>query len=350
VSSGAGKKIVICSDGTWNPVEKLADGSFISTNVSKLAGALARIDAQGRPQVLGYFEGVGTHPEEKVGGGAFGAGLSANLSRAYAFLVDTYEPGDTIHLFGFSRGAYTVRSLAGMIANSGILRRDAKATVDDAFALYRDRSTMTSTDSIKARVFRQMHAQEAEIEFVGVWDTVGALGIPLMRYGLAQWLGYSWKFHSVTLGSHIRHACHALAIHEKRSQFVPTLWSKETARTNQTLEQVWFSGAHADVGGGYKETGLSDITLDWMIQQASLPNKGGLVFRPGWQADYGCSPDPEAQLHSEFKGFFKMLGGTERKFRDPVDPTFETCESLHPTVLDRRKLAQASDFWPDSFK
>src|SRR2546423_6815848 len=241
-----GRKLVVCADGTWNQVEKADADTLVSTNVSKLASALERKDAQGNPQILCYLEGVGTHPEERLGGGAFGAGLSANIIRAYDILVRSFEPGDSLHFFGFSRGAYTVRSLAGLLGNSGLLRRSASASVEDAFALYRDRLKKSTPGSVRARVFRQMHSNEVEIEFIGVWDTVGTLGVPFFGYRIWQWLGYAWEIRDIELGPHVRNAYQALAIHEQRSKFRPALWQKETG-SNQNLKQDSFCRAHTDM-------------------------------------------------------------------------------------------------------
>jgi uncharacterized protein (DUF2235 family) len=352
------RKLVVCADGTWNQVEKADAGTFVSTNVSKLASALARTDAEGNPQILCYLEGVGTHPEERIGGGAFGSGLSINLLRAYRFLVETYEAGDSLHFFGFSRGAFTVRSLAGMLANSGLLRRDARATIDDAFALYRDRSPQTSSSSVRARVFRQMHSNEVKVEFLGVWDTVGTLGVPLLTHRIWQWLGYAWKFHDVELSDQVLHACQALAIHERRSKFVPNVWKKPKSQSGQTLEQVWFCGAHADIGGGYCDTALSDLALDWMVERASAHDRGALAFRPNWKTDCGWRGRAEGTLHDEFKGFFARLDriagkprGALREYQElENDPKFETRESLHPSVRRRYGASVKTAFWPPSFE
>lgn len=131
-------------------------------------------------------------------------------------------------------------------------------------ALYRDRTPETDPDSVRARVFRNAHAREVAIECVGVWDTVGSLGTPLLSPGLARALGWDWHFHNANLSGIVRHAFHAMAIHEQRSKFPVTLWEQmpEHRKAGQILEQVWFCGAHGDVGGGYPETGLSDLALD----------------------------------------------------------------------------------------
>jgi uncharacterized protein (DUF2235 family) len=352
----AGRKLVVCADGTWNRVEKEDADTFVSTNVSKLASALERIDADGNPQILCYLEGVGTHPEERLGGGAFGVGLSANVIRAYDFLVQTYEAGDTLHFFGFSRGAYTVRSLAGLLGNSGLLRRGASASVEDAFALYRERSEKSTQDSVRARVFRQMHAHEVDIEFIGVWDTVGTLGVPFWGYKIWKWLGYAWEFHDMKLGPHIRNAYQALAIHEQRSKFRPALWQKPRDRPNQNLKQLWFCGGHADVGGGYREKGLSDLALKWIIESAQSPEGGGLAFRKEWQSECNWNGDIKAPRHSEFKGAFALLdrlsgrpSGWQRAYASFTDG-LETGEDLHPSVEVRYATQLPGDFWPSTFE
>jgi uncharacterized protein (DUF2235 family) len=350
-----GRKLVVCADGTWNEVEKVDADAFVSTNVSKLARALERKDAQGNSQILCYLEGVGTHPEERLGGGAFGAGLSANIIRAYDFLVRIYEPGDSLHFFGFSRGAYTVRGLAGLLLNSGLLRRGASASVEDAFALYRDRSDKSTPKSVRASVFRLMHSHEVEIEFIGVWDTVGTLGVPFFGYKIWQWLGYAWEFHDMQLGAHVRNAYQALAIHEQRSKFRPALWQKE-AGSKQNLKQVWFCGGHADIGGGYREKGLSDLSLKWMIDSAQSPAQGGLAFRKNWQSECDWNGDINATRHSEFKGLFAFMDrwsgrpcGWLREYGKPMSG-WETDEDLDPSVEERYASKLPGDFWPKTFE
>jgi uncharacterized protein (DUF2235 family) len=268
------KHVVVCCDGTWNTPDELRDGVAEPTNVAKLA--LAVITGEGSGQVVFYEPGVGTTPDDRVLGGAFGYGLSANIRNAYRFLARTYEPGDDLYLFGFSRGAYTARSLAGLIRNCGILRPEHVDQVDEAFAFYRDRTSHTHPSSIASQLFRRMYAQDSdEIHFIGVWDTVGALGIPDRLPGwdrLAEvFTGWErlWGFHDTRLSSHVRHACHALAIDEQRTAFRPTLWTQDPAAVGQTLEQVWFAGVHSEVGGGsHGGAALSDIALTWMAQRA----------------------------------------------------------------------------------
>jgi uncharacterized protein (DUF2235 family) len=270
------KRLVVCTDGTWNdPVNGRA------TNVLKLARAVKRFDAKGVPQVVYYHPGVGTGTDfvDRLLGGATGFGISRNIRDAYGFLVLNYEPGDEIFLFGFSRGAYTARSLAGLIRNSGILRPECGHLFGDAYEIYRSRAESDRPNAPEAVEFREKNShRETRIKFVGVWDTVGALGIPLgIGRSVLKLLGalrgrpYLYEFHNVELSSFVDHAYHALAIDEKREPFRPTLWSvsPETPRApTQSFEQVWFPGVHCDVGGGEKLAGLSDLALEWMSARA----------------------------------------------------------------------------------
>ena len=257
---------------------KKQSGKHLSTNVAKFAAAILPTDVHGTTQLLCYLEGVGTHEGEWIRGGMFGLGISRNIQRAYEFLAQSYEPDDEIWILGFSRGAFTARSLAGMIRDCGLLKRAHLDQIPDAVALYRNRYDDTAPDAPRARIFRNTYSHEPNIKFIGVWDTVGALGVPGVHLWLARLLQTDWQFHDTSLSRSVENAYHALAIHEKRSDFTPTLWEKQDwpKASEQTLEQVWFSGVHSDVGGGYAITGLSDVALLWMIEKARLH---GLGFR-----------------------------------------------------------------------
>jgi hypothetical protein len=191
--------------------------------------------------------------------------------------VRNFEPGDQLYFLGFSRGAYTARSAAGLIRNSGILRRENHDLIDQAFSLYRDRTSATEPDSVAARLFRRLNSHESRIRFIGVWDTVGAYGIPLSGSRLLHAVNRRWQFHDQTLSSKVDAAFQALAIDEKRRPFKPAIWKQSPKKsTGQRVEQVWFSGVHSDVGGGYAQSGLSDIALIWMANNA---RQCGLQFR-----------------------------------------------------------------------
>src|SRR4029077_13797052 len=165
------KKLIVCADGTWN------DEDRTRTNVAKIHRALQTWHLEGVDQWVGYVSGVGTTFGEAIRGGAFGYGLTRNIPQGYYFLVDNYEPGDQLYFFGFSRGAYTVRSLAGLIRSSGLVRKEHRDRVDEAMKLVRSRSKKSHPRTAEAEQFRKNYAYEPIIEFIGVWDTVGALGI-----------------------------------------------------------------------------------------------------------------------------------------------------------------------------
>ncbi|HZR81374.1 MAG TPA: DUF2235 domain-containing protein [Candidatus Binatia bacterium] len=269
-----GKRIVVCTDGTWNDPLR---GNV--TNVVKLARAVRRRDDRGIPQIVYYHSGVGTGTDvvDRILGGSVGLGISRNIRDAYGFIVQNYERGDEIFLFGFSRGAYTARSLAGLIRNAGILRPNKGHKFRDAYELYRSPDEADHPKSERSATFRATNSYgETSIKFVGVWDTVGALGVPLGfgRYAV-RWYGaltgrpILHEFHDVELSSYVDHAYHAVAMHERREPFRPTLWQTQPdRRPDQSFEQVWFRGVHCNVGGGYEAAGLSDVALEWMAKRA----------------------------------------------------------------------------------
>ncbi len=269
------KRIVFCSDGTWNHPGETQDGLPADTNVYKFYKAL-QVSAT---QVPRYDDGVGADglPVDRILGGAIGDGLFGKIKDGYMFLSHMYEDGDAIYLFGFSRGAYTARSLGGMLAACGLPAKDklTDQTVEDAFATYRDRANRTT---LKPALQAKYGNRDVSIAMVGVWDTVGALGIPGGVFaGLDDQI---YGFLDTSLSVRVKAAYHALAIDERRSEFPPTLWDPLAAAAlaaGNTLQQVWFPGVHCDVGGGYAETGLSDIALAWMIKNAM---QEGLEFEP----------------------------------------------------------------------
>lgn len=307
------KRLIVCSDGTWNTPDQSKDGTPCPTNVVKIARAIRPNDDDGRAQVVFYDQGVGTGKGlDHWTGGAFGRGLEKNVEDAYRFLVSNYEEGDEIFLFGFSRGAYTVRSTAGLIRNCGILRKRESHRIPEAYAMYRRKDA--HPDSEEARDFRSKYSSEAFVYFIGVWDTVGALGIPVsfLRFLTRR----KYEFHDVTLSSTVKYAYHALAIDELRKAFRPAIW--DTKRTaDQTVEQIWFSGAHSNVGGGYSDAGLSDIALDWMVQKALAV---GLAFDPVYLEEH-VRPDFRGKLIDSRSGFYKLLGKFVRALGVGEDPT-----------------------------
>lgn len=270
------KSLVVCCDGTWNTPDQRSGDASTPTNVTKVALAVSARGAGGREQRTFYHPGVGTRRWERLRGGAFGFGLSRNVRDTYRFLVQNFDPGDALYFFGFSRGAFTARSAAGLVRNCGILRREHLDRVDEAYRLYRSDRKPAHPRGVEATLFRRTYSHEPSIRFIGVWDTVGALGIPINGLSLVDIFNRRYQFHDTDLSGSVADAYQALAIDEKRGPFRPTLWKQQAdAPPDQHVEQVWFAGVHCDVGGGYRKHALSDIALLWMVNRAT---SCGLVF------------------------------------------------------------------------
>ena len=346
------KRLVVCTDGTWNSRDAAgADGSGL-TNVARFERAVAPQDAQGTLQHTFYHAGVGVGPwYEKMLGGAFGVGLSRNVQACYSWLVALYEPGDQLFLFGFSRGAYTARSLAGLIRNCGLLKPEHRARVEEAYNLYRDRRPDTHPSADRAIAFRQRYSYEPRIHCIGVWDTVGSLGVPTS--GPVGWFTrQKFGFHDVTLSARVDHAFHALAIDERRKPFAPTLWeipdSDVTPDRTQRVEQMWFAGVHSNVGGGYPDVGLSNHALRWMLDRAQ---SAGLALKPDVVDALEARHD--GTLYDSMSRFYRAMGEhrrelfVERRGRDgrPV----HTFEAVHESVLLRRKSTNPP-YEPDNLR
>ena len=309
------KRLIMCCDGTWNTAQQPCP-----TNVEKVCKAIAPADPDGIRQLVFYHDGVGVKRWERLRGGAFGFGLSRNVQDTYAFLVDNYEPGDELFFMGFSRGAYTARSTAGFVRNAGILRPEHKDQLKRAYAMYRDRQ---GPDAPEAVAFRKQYsyADTTPIRFIGVWDTVGALGVPDLGVPGLGWLNRRWEFHDTTLSSRVQSAFQALAVDEARRPFTPTLWQPQATANGQQLEQVWFAGVHCDVGGGYKEGELADISYYWMVRRAAAC---GLAFTdPPTAPAAGCAT---GMLHDSRTSLYKIM----KPYHRPVgvkDPPHEYAAS-----------------------
>jgi uncharacterized protein (DUF2235 family) len=325
------KRLVVCCDGTWNTPDQKDAAEDTCTNVTKLALAVAPKDPAGVEQRTFYDKGVGTGSVDHLRGGALGVGLSTKVEEAYMFVVQNFELGDEVFLFGFSRGAYTARSTAGFIRNSGLLLPRYECKLDEAYNLYRDRTNATHPRSVEARLFRKSYAQEIRIKCIGVWDTVGALGIPNLPTLPA--ISSHWKFHDVALSSYVDNAFQALAIDEQRKPFQPALWEQQPDSTGQTLEQVWFAGVHTNVGGGYRDSGLSDLALQWMMAKAAAR---GLAFA---SMDGLLKPNARGALRSSMTWYYALLGRSSRSVCEQrVDPSGRpmiTNETVAPSAVAR---------------
>ena len=303
------KRIITCSDGTWNKPNELVNRVITPTNVWKLYELLATTDKSGAAQVSFYDEGVGTNWYDALPGGILGMGINLNIIQAYQFIAENYEPGDEIYLFGFSRGAYTARSVAGFIRNSGLLRKEYSDKLEEAFILYKRRDDNSLPDADEALKFKNSYCYDnVRIKFIGVWDTVGALGIPLEVFDTINRDLLDCRFHDVELSSYVDYAYHAVAIDEHRKPFMPTLWEQQQKGidAHQVMEQMWFAGAHRDVGGGYNEQGLSNGALQWLIQKAE---QVGLGFKD----DIKMNPNPLDKIHNSLSLFYEIFGSINRK-------------------------------------
>jgi uncharacterized protein (DUF2235 family) len=255
------RRIALCFDGTWNTVKD-------HTNVSRIHEAIRVLpDTADDPQIKYYDTGVGTRWYDRILGGSTGAGLSENIIQGYAWLTDNYRDDDEIFLFGFSRGAFTARSVSGLIGRCGIPRRP---DVDDhrerrrqieriaqaAHKLYRSSAKANAA----SKEFLETRSRAVRVKFIGVWDTVGALGVPLVNLNVLE------RFHDTALGRHVDFAFHALAIDEERKDFEATLWTENPGKA--VMQQRWFPGSHANVGGGYRKDKLPSLALAWIAAQA----------------------------------------------------------------------------------
>ena len=287
------KRIVICCDGTWNEPDSQP------TNVVKLVRSILPFSGN-RHQVVFYDQGVGTQgPFDKYIGGAFGVGVAKNILDAYRFLAHNYQKGDDIYCFGFSRGAYTVRALGGLLNTIGLLPKRELESLPQAYKYYR-------TPPPKRDVNPYQQNLRPDILMMGAWDTVGALGSPtplLGRLAKRRWVG----FFDTTLSQPIKNAYQGLAVDERRPPFKADLWTGEIS-DDQCVEQRWFAGVHSNIGGGYADTELSDITLMWMIEKAKLL---GLAFDESRLND--LEPNSNGKLYTSYTPFYRLLESVDKE-------------------------------------
>jgi len=327
------KRLVICCDGTWQQLV-----SPYPSNVVKLAQSVKPLASGGVPQIVFYDEGIGTD-SHKLLGGVTGLGIDRNIEDAYRFLSLNYIAGDEIYLFGFSRGAYTVRSLAGMIYCAGLLSRPHVTRAHEAYELYRNRDVKPRDK--EAVDYRDAYGDRVPITLIGCFDTVGSLGIPGLPAfkQVHQQLNKRYRFHDTTLNRLIQNALHAVAIDEIREIFDVTPMKKNPDAENQRVIQVWFPGGHGCVGGGTEEhSGLSDTALQWMMD-ATRELGLGLEFDPS-VIPTGINPNYECDFKND-PGFFKLAG---IKFREVGD----AIEDLHESTIKRLQVRK--DYRPKNLE
>jgi uncharacterized protein (DUF2235 family) len=316
-------KLALCFDGTWN--KKPEKGSeWKETNVLKIYNLIATGNETNQEKI--YISGVGTKGTlDSAIGGATGYGLTRNIQKGYTWLASNYEEGDEIFLFGFSRGAYTARSLAGLIRKCGILHRKQVHMVDVAYDLYRQRDAGPDTE--EAKYFRDAFSREVEIKFIGVWDTVGSLGLPLFVLDKLDDKTL-FAFHDTELSKIVKNAYHAVAIDERRKDFDVTLWDSDKLKDGQQMEQRWFVGSHSDIGGGYEDPRLSDITLRWMQLKA---RDCGLIF------DSIVETDPEYGFAPFHKPWNQLLYFLRYRVNRPIGKTRNGMEIIDESAISRWK-------------
>jgi uncharacterized protein (DUF2235 family) len=299
-----GKNIIVCYDGTGN------EYGNNNTNVVHVFESIAR----DREQIAFYDPGVGTFSYlgrnlgKKIGiimGKAFGAGLQQNLEDGYEYLMNRYEKDDKLFLFGFSRGAFTARALAGMLHYFGLLQKGSKNLIPYVSKMY------TNRNFENAPGFKITYCHDCKPHFIGVWDTVGSLGFI-----------YGKKFYNTKLNRDVGYAYQAVSIDEKRKKFPVSLWDENNKLPGQIIEQVWFPGVHSDVGGWYEDRNLSDIAFAWIMDKAS---GCGLRLNNNWKTV--LDQDASGKIHESRVGFWKIWRPVERKIPEGA--------LIHKSVMDR---------------
>ena len=323
------KNIIICMDGTGN-----RGGVARGTNVWRIYNSVDRYHPN-RMQITYYDDGVGTDSVRllRLIGGAFGVGLQRKICDAYEFFVMNYEKGDRIFLFGFSRGAFSARSLAGMICRCGLLKRkhflsagrhERDRMVKRILGAYRSEMEIKGSEgggksNAQKRRFHlgidDLPLRWVQVHFIGVWDTVDAVGGTLGGLTAWDWLWRRvfkkrwWGFHDNDPHSDIQYAYQALALDDERKTYSPKVWTRPNnalidpprgaQRPEQVIEQVWFAGVHSDVGGGYPKDSLSLVPLHWMMCRA---RKCGLKFLQSKWNRYQESADAYGRMHESRTG------------------------------------------------
>lgn len=330
------KRLIVCCDGTWNNPEQEDNGITAPTNVVKLYNALADEDSNGVKQLKYYHPGVGGEESgiiDEVLGGALGVGIGRHISSAYHWLGNNYEEGDEIYLYGFSRGAFTARSLGGMLSKGlldlrGVTSDESWKRVKKA---YKNgyRKNLPSIENWADGDWKFFNnKKKTPIHFVGVWDTVGALGVPddleILNFFDDK---KKWQFHDTKLGENVASARHAMAMDEKRSSFSITRW--ENASECDDALEVWFPGAHSDVGGGYANADLSFGALEWMIEESHAK---GLAFRA--EVKELIHPEPLGVMHNSYKGVFAKLRSRPRNI---PEVSKKNRDKFHTSVFIRQE-------------
>ncbi|KAK5169847.1 uncharacterized protein LTR77_005825 [Saxophila tyrrhenica] len=375
------KRIILCEDGTWlNSDSGDLEGSIaIPSNVTRISRCIKPMSNDGVPQIVYYHHGVGggSGPLSRLQGFT-GDGISEIIREGYQFVATNWTPGDEIFIFGFSRGAYTARSIAGLIDNIGILTnaglpylaeifRDTKHQHDRDYQPkypdipFKNKPSANDPEYLDELVRLRLTTPDVPIKVVGVWDTVGSLGVPkigwLTRLGLQSTQMKEMSFYDTALGNCIEYAFQALALDERRFSFQPALWEKFEGNTT-ALRQVWFPGAHSNIGGGYEDQQIATISLAWMVAhcQPFLDFDEDYIFEE-WEKvedfyekhEQKIRPWSFGYIYDGITSLYALGGINIRKpgrycATDPTngketdDPLIDTWEYIHPSVRSRLKL------------
>jgi uncharacterized protein (DUF2235 family) len=220
--------------------------------------------------------------------------------------MDRYQDGDRLFLFRFSRGAFTVRALAGMLHKCGLLQKGSNNLIPYASKIYNRRG-----NEEVAAGFKATYSHECKPHLIGVWDTVGSMG----------WF-WGRKFFDTRLNEDVAFGFQAVSIDERRRRFPVSLWDENGKNEGQTIEQVWFPGFHSDVGGSHADARVSDIALKWMLEKA---HDEGLLLREGWMD--GLNPDPSGRIHESRKGMWLLWPPAKRRIPESA--------KIHGSVFSR---------------
>ncbi|KAF2464750.1 uncharacterized protein BDR25DRAFT_95065 [Lindgomyces ingoldianus] len=384
LSGGRGmfKRLIVACDGTWlNSDNGLVNGKLsIPSNVTRISRAIKPVSQDGIPQIVYYHFGVGTQGGlvDRVVGGTLGEGLGDAVREGYSFLANNYHPGDEIFLLGFSRGAFTARSIAGLVGEVGLLtkkgihalpevfkdvqhRRDPKYIAKNPNVPFPNKPSADDPRYVDELTRRGLTRLDIPIKAIGVWDTVGSLGTPrvgwLTKVGLQSNESKEMSFYDTKLSPNIENAFQALALDEKRSAFSPALWEKPE-RNRTTLRQVWFPGVHSNVGGGYDDQQLANITLAWMMSQLEpfLDMRDQYLLDEDHENDkyyrknrQEIRPWSFGEIFNSMTGLYAIGGGQHRTpgLYHAVDPSTGrttsrplrlTNEYIHPSVRTRIRL------------
>ncbi|WP_298775938.1 DUF2235 domain-containing protein [uncultured Shewanella sp.] len=310
------KNIATISDGTGQ-----GGHTQYRSNVYK---SYTFIEQDPNTQIAHYSQGISRH-WWRIPGTLLGLGITNNMLDCYRFIVNHYHQGDHIYLFGFSRGAATVRSLSLFMLFFGLLPKEQPELIDIALNIYKLNNAQLRQQ--EANKFIKQHQSKAcDIHFIGVWDTVAALGLPnrILVQFLSSIPACKHQFHDFKISANVKHAYHALAIGETRGIFSPLLW-RQKAHPTQTLKQVWFSGVHSDIGGGYENDGLSNIPLFWMLEQAI---HHGLMVKP----NLPIKQNIQDVMHNEVsRGWGTWLQNKIRYWNKKIGEK----PTIHASVLER---------------